>query len=219
MASPLDATSRRFRCRSCRIHRISTELVWSQRVQEFGQRRICGCSVSACDSRQRATNTRANVDTTSPRNSLGDSVTDARVITDIGERTEPNAAADTKSEGHRQHEGDRGGEREGNPQADAKPTPKATAKPSPTPKPSKKPKPVVLSTTSAKPHPTHPAPPKVGPVLPPPTVSTPKSTDTNSTDTNSTDTDSTHTYTDAAGRTDANPARRRPHRRTRYAEP
>ena len=52
MVSPFDAGVRRFRGHCCRIHRISTELEWSQRVPEFGYCRTRVGSVLACGSRQ-----------------------------------------------------------------------------------------------------------------------------------------------------------------------
>ena len=52
MVSPFDAGVRGFRGHCCRIHRISTELEWSQRVPEFGYCGTGGGSVLACDSRQ-----------------------------------------------------------------------------------------------------------------------------------------------------------------------
>jgi hypothetical protein len=51
MVPSFDVGIRRFRGHYCRIHRISVELEWSERVPEYGHCRTCARSIFAGDSR------------------------------------------------------------------------------------------------------------------------------------------------------------------------
>ena len=120
MAPPLDASVRRFCRRCCHIHRIRTELVWSWRVLEFGQRGACVCSASAGDSRQRDPN--ADAASGPARNSRCDAVTDGRnSLVNSGKHAHTNGAANNEAEGDLQLDGEyeAKSECEGNPEGES----------------------------------------------------------------------------------------------------
>ena len=110
MVSPVDAGVRRFRGHCCRIHRTSTELEWSQRVQEFGHCRARRRALPDWDSRHREANSNSNA-AAGPAGSRRD-VSDAR---------RPNSDADFESapegdahpQGETQSEGEARAEAEG----------------------------------------------------------------------------------------------------------
>ena len=113
MVSPFDAGIRRFRGHCCRIHRISTELEWSQRLPEFGYCRTCVRSVPAGDSWYCVANAKTNADEApcsrrdfheTSRNCVAYAEAEAETETGRAAQAEAQGQAEAKADAHTEAE-------------------------------------------------------------------------------------------------------------------
>src|ERR1035441_3120972 len=114
MVSPVDAGVRRFRGHCYRIHRISTELEWSQRVQEFGHCRARRRALPDWDSRHREANTNAAAGPARRRRD----VDDARPNSDANFESAPEGDAHPQGDAQREDEARAEAEGDAHPQAE-----------------------------------------------------------------------------------------------------
>jgi hypothetical protein len=116
MVSPFDAGIRRFRGHCCRIHRISTELEWSQRLPEFGYCRTGIRSVPAGASWHGVTYSEAEADADEASCSWRDVNETSRVCV---EKSEANASRAAQAEGEAQGQAEAKAEADAHTQAQA----------------------------------------------------------------------------------------------------